>query len=103
MGKKPKIIEVSGATEITPRLGLSDVVVDITSSGSTLKSNKLRIIDKIAKLIDVKSLITLAFGIAFIVFTYMQITTGEQFYNILMIIISFYFGTQVAKGNNDKK
>ncbi|MDD3237444.1 MAG: ATP phosphoribosyltransferase [Candidatus Gastranaerophilales bacterium] len=46
-GKKPKIIEVSGATEITPRLGLSDVVVDITSSGSTLKSNRLKIIDKI--------------------------------------------------------
>ncbi len=46
-GKKPKIIEVTGATEITPRLGLSDVVVDITSSGSTLKSNKLKIIDKI--------------------------------------------------------
>lgn len=47
LGKNLKIIEVSGATEITPRLGLSDVVVDITSSGSTLKSNKLRIIDKI--------------------------------------------------------
>lgn len=47
LGKNPKIIEVSGATEITPRLGLSDVVVDITSSGATLKSNKLRIIDKI--------------------------------------------------------
>lgn len=47
LGKNPKVIEVSGATEITPRLGLSDVVVDITSSGSTLKSNKLRIIDKI--------------------------------------------------------
>lgn len=47
LGKNPHIIEVSGATEITPRLGLADVVVDITSSGSTLKSNKLRIIDKI--------------------------------------------------------
>ncbi len=47
LGKNPKVIEVSGATEITPRLGLSDVVVDITSSGSTLKSNKLRVIDKI--------------------------------------------------------
>lgn len=47
IGKTPKIIEVSGATEITPRLGLADVVVDITSSGSTLKSNKLKIIDKI--------------------------------------------------------
>ena len=49
MGKQPKIIEISGATEITPRLGLADVVVDITSSGATLKSNKLRIIDKILK------------------------------------------------------
>ena len=47
IGKDAKIIEVSGATEITPRLGLSNVVVDITSSGSTLKSNKLKIIDKI--------------------------------------------------------
>lgn len=47
LGKKAKIIKVSGATEITPRLGLSNVVVDITSSGSTLKSNKLKIIDKI--------------------------------------------------------
>lgn len=47
IGKKAKIIEVSGATEITPRLGLSNVVVDITSSGSTLKSNKLKIIGKI--------------------------------------------------------
>lgn len=46
-GKKPNIIEVTGATEITPRLGLADVVVDITSSGSTLKSNKLKVIDKI--------------------------------------------------------
>lgn len=47
LNKKAKIIEVSGATEITPRLGLSNVVVDITSSGSTLKSNKLKVIDKI--------------------------------------------------------
>lgn len=46
-GKNAKIIEVSGATEITPRLGLSNVVVDITSSGETLKSNKLKIIDTI--------------------------------------------------------
>lgn len=61
------------------------------------------IIFKIAKLIDVKSIITISFGIAFIVFTYLQITTGEQFYNILMIIISFYFGTQVAKKSDENK
>lgn len=46
-GKKVIITEVAGATEITPRLGLADVIVDITSSGSTLKMNKLRIIDEI--------------------------------------------------------
>ncbi len=47
LGKKAHVIEVSGAVEITPSLGLSDVVIDITSTGSTLKSNRLRIIDKI--------------------------------------------------------
>lgn len=46
MGKKVNIIEVAGATEITPRLGLADAIIDITSTGSTLKMNKLRIIDK---------------------------------------------------------
>ncbi len=46
-GKVAKIIEVTGAVEITPNLGLSDVIVDITSSGATLKQNRLKIIDKI--------------------------------------------------------
>ena len=49
IGKTAEITEVTGATEITPRLGLSDVVVDITSSGATLKSNKLKIIGSILK------------------------------------------------------
>lgn len=47
IGKTVNIIEISGAVEITPSLGLSDVVVDITSTGTTLKQNGLRIIDKI--------------------------------------------------------
>lgn len=46
-GKNVHVIEVSGATEITPRLELADVIVDITSSGSTLKMNKLKIIGEI--------------------------------------------------------
>lgn len=47
IGKTVNIIEISGAVEITPSLGLSDVVVDITSTGTTLKQNGLRVIDKI--------------------------------------------------------
>ena len=47
IGKDVNVIEISGAVEITPSLGLSDVVVDITSTGTTLKQNGLKIIGKI--------------------------------------------------------
>ncbi len=47
IGKKVQITEVCGATEIMPKLGLADVIVDITSSGSTLKTNNLKIIGDI--------------------------------------------------------
>lgn len=46
---------------------------------------------------DVKSFVTIIFAIAFVVFTFMRIITGEQFYSIFQIIIAFYFGTQYQK------
>jgi ATP phosphoribosyltransferase len=36
------VAPVSGATEIAPHLGVADVIVDLTSTGSTLKVNGLR-------------------------------------------------------------
>ena len=42
-----KVSEIMGAVEITPSLGFCDCVIDITSTGTTLKSNRLKIIDKI--------------------------------------------------------
>lgn len=47
IGKNAKISEIMGAVEITPSLGFCDVIIDITSTGTTLKSNRLKIIDKI--------------------------------------------------------
>lgn len=47
LDKNVHITQVCGATEITPKLGLADVIVDITSSGSTLRNNNLKIIDEI--------------------------------------------------------
>ena len=47
LNKKVQITKVCGATEITPKLGLADIIVDITSSGSTLKNNNLKIIGEI--------------------------------------------------------
>lgn len=43
------IIEVSGACEAAPELGVADAIVDLTSSGTTLEINKLRIVDEILK------------------------------------------------------
>jgi len=41
------VVPVSGATEIAPHLGIADVVVDLTSTGSTLKVNGLREVETV--------------------------------------------------------
>lgn len=41
------IASVTGATEIAPQLGVADVIVDLVSTGSTLRVNKLREVDTI--------------------------------------------------------
>ena len=40
-----ELINSPGATEIKPQLGLADFIVDITSTGSTIKNNGLDILD----------------------------------------------------------
>jgi len=46
-GKDVKIVHVSGATEITPHIGVADLITDLTETGSTLVMNHLREIDTI--------------------------------------------------------
>ena len=41
-GRSVEVVPVSGATEIAPHLGIADIVVDLTSTGSTLRVNGLR-------------------------------------------------------------
>lgn len=52
---------------------------------------------------DVKSFVTIIFAIAFVIFTFMQIITGEQFFSVFQIIIAFYFGTQYQKNVSNLK
>jgi len=40
--KRVTIVPMSGAAEIAPHLGIADMIVDIVSTGSTLKTNGLR-------------------------------------------------------------
>ncbi len=48
-GVNAEIIEVAGACEIAPAIGVADAIVDLTSSGTTLRLNSLRIIEEIMK------------------------------------------------------
>ncbi len=43
--QKVRVVPVSGATEITPYIGVADVIVDLTQTGSTLKQNHLSLLD----------------------------------------------------------
>ena len=47
LGIPIEIAPISGSTEIAPHLGIADVIVDLTSTGSTLRVNGLREIDTI--------------------------------------------------------
>lgn len=53
-----EIVPVSGAVEIAPHLGVADVVVDLVSTGSTLRMNGLReiatVLDSSARLITAR-------------------------------------------------
>jgi ATP phosphoribosyltransferase len=42
-----EIAEVSGATELTPHVDIADAIVDITSTGTTLRMNRLGIVDEV--------------------------------------------------------
>ena len=54
-------------------------------------------IEKIAKLIDVKSIVTIALTITFVILCLNGKTLDDKFVDIFKLIIVFYFGTQAAK------
>ena len=46
-GRDIDIIKLNGSIEIAPLLGLSDVIVDIVETGTTLKENGLAVLETI--------------------------------------------------------
>ena len=47
INREIEVIKLNGSIEIAPLLGLSDVIVDIVETGTTLKENDLRVYEKI--------------------------------------------------------
>ena len=41
-GVEVELVDVTGSVEVAPRLGLADAIVDLVSSGNTLRTNGLR-------------------------------------------------------------
>lgn len=56
-----------------------------------------KILNKIAALIDVKSLTTLALMVAFVILSITGVIAAEQFLQIFLVIITYYF----TKANNN--
>ena len=50
LGREIDIIALRGSLELAPVLGLSDVIVDIVETGTTLRENNLMVINTIAEL-----------------------------------------------------
>ena len=57
------------------------------------------LLERITKLIDVKSIMTLTLTVAFVFLVSGGKIGGEQFMSIFTMIVGFYFGTQSAKNN----
>ena len=53
--------------------------------------------EKLAKLIDVKSIVTFMLTVLFFILALKSVITGEQVNMIFTTVIAFYFGTQSAK------
>lgn len=56
---------------------------------------------RLEKLIDVKSIVTLLLTLTFVILAYRGIISGDKFFEIFIMIISFYFGTQSKKGEGN--
>ena len=53
--------------------------------------------ERLAKLIDVKSIMTLLLTILFCVLALAGVISGQEFLTIFTVIVGFYFGTQAQK------
>lgn len=57
----------------------------------------MKLHERIAKLIDVKSIVTLVLTTVFAAQSLRGMISPEQFLTVLTVVISFYFGTQYTK------
>lgn len=58
---------------------------------------------KLAKLIDVKSIVTFVLTGVFAYLSVTGVISGEQFLTVFTMVVSFYFGTQAGKREKEEE
>ena len=61
-----------------------------------------KIINRIASLLSIKSLVTLILTGVFAYLSHHGVITGDQFLTVYAVVIAFYFGTQYGKQENSQ-
>lgn len=56
--------------------------------------------EQLAKLIDVKSIVTIVLTLIFGLLAYRGSITGQEFLTVFTVVIAFYYGTQHSKTKN---
>lgn len=57
----------------------------------------MTILKRLAKLLDVKSIVTFVLTGVFAYLSVKGVISGEQFLTVFTMVVSFYFGTQTGK------
>lgn len=63
----------------------------------------MKIKEKVAKLIDLKSIITIIMIVALVVGWFANKVTSEQFVPMVMMIMTFYFAKNDKKGSDNNE
>lgn len=66
-----------------------------------MKNAFVDLVKRVAKLFDVKSIVTLTLAAIFSRLALASVISGEQFLTVFTVVISFYFGTQANKKGSD--
>ena len=64
---------------------------------------KETLVKRAAKLLSVKSIVTIALTAVFTVLSIRGEVTGQDFLTVFLMVISFYFGTQSQKNEGQGK
>ena len=59
--------------------------------------------ERLIKLLQIKSMVTLALTAVFCLLTLRGVITGGEFLTVFTTVIAFYFGTQSAKKENSSQ